>query len=513
MYFIGLDIGTSGLKAGIVDLHGNIIESVYRPKKYVSKEPGRMEQDIDEILTDTLKIVRDVTQKSNIDSGDIGAVAIDGQMGGIVGVDRVFTSITGLDSNLDLQSEKYNIWMHESFDNLLARVTCGSPLNGQKIIKWKREYPEVYKKICRFVTLNGYVAGKMAGLKGDNAFIDYTLLSFFGFENAKDLDWSYELCRQLEVDKEKLPRVVPPFSIVGYIDKTSADLSGLKQGTPVMAGAGDQPAGLLGMGILEPGLVVDVSGSSTCLFVCVDRFIPDLKNKTVMYIPSIAKGIYYAFTYINGGGISLSWYVDNIIGRGPAEDKDCYTELAESASHLPAGSDGLIFIPYFGGRQCPFDIRIRGGWLGLNWGHRREHLYRAILEAVAYDSYLGFERIIEIFPDIKISEILSSGGGSRNNLWNQIKADVFGKNIRRLEGFEYAIRGCGMIAACGCKVYSDIHSAVSKMCGNYEGDIFSPNRENNSIYMQFHEIFKNAISRELGKIFYGLLDVSIGEYQ
>jgi xylulokinase len=513
MYLIGLDIGTSGLKAGIVDLHGNVVESVYQPKKYVSKSPGRMEQDIDEILTDTLEIVKDVIRKAKLEKIEIGGIAIDGQMGGIVGVDRELTSITGLDSNLDLQSERYNTWMHERFENLLARITCGSPLNGQKILKWKREYPEVYKKIDKFITLNGYVAGKIAGVKSENAFIDHTLLAFFGFENAKDLSWSEEVCGQLEVDKEKLPRVVSPCSIVGHVDKKYSDLCGLKQGTPVMAGAGDQSAGLLGMGVLEPGLTVVVFGSSTLLFMCADEIVPDLENKAVMYMPSVDKDFYYAFTYINGGGISLSWYMDTIIRGDASGDEEWHAGLANLAARIPPGSDGLLFFPYFGGRQCPFDVRFRGGWLGLNWGHRREHLYRAILEAVAYDSYLGFERIREQFPGAKIDEILATGGGAKNNLWNQIIADVFGKNIRRLKGFEYAIRGCGIIAACGCGAYRDLGSAVSGMCGGGGGDLFSPSTANNLTYKKYYGVFKNAVSGELRNTFHALSGAAARDHQ
>ncbi|KPJ87782.1 MAG: hypothetical protein AMS17_07585 [Spirochaetes bacterium DG_61] len=511
IYFMGLDIGTSGLKAGMIDTQGNVTASAYWKTRCVSTEPGRMKQNVVEILTDTLKIVKEVIQKAQVKSEDVGAVVLDGQMAGIVGVDEEFASVTGLDSNLDMQSEKYNSVMHDRFGELLTKITCGSPLNGQKVLKWKRDYPEVYQKVYKFVTLNGYVAGRMAGLSGEDAFIDHTLLAFFGLESARELNWSEEMCEILDVEMEKLPTVVPSYKVVGYINKQTADLSGLKQGTPVLAGAGDQAAGFLGVGILEPGQIIDVTGSSTLLSMCVNGFIPDLKNSTIMYIPSVKKDIYYAFTYINGGGMSLPWYVESILGGGAPSDKGLYDELTELASRLPPGSDGLIFIPYFGGRQCPFDVRVRGGWLGLNWGHRREHLYRAVLESIAYDSYLGFQAIMEMFPDLKAGEILVSGGGSKNSLWNQIKADVFGVNFRRLEGYEYAIRGCGMIAAYGCGVYSDLESAISHMSGSREGNIFFPNKESNRKYARYCEIFKQILSRDLQLTLYHLLDASTSE--
>jgi xylulokinase len=512
MYFIGLDIGTSGLKAGVINEEGVIVASAYWETKRVSSEPGRMEQDIDEILTHSLKITKTVMERAEVESREIGAVVLDGQMAGIIGVDREFTSITGLDSNLDLQSEKYNLMMHERFPDLLAQVTCGSPLNGQKILKWKQDYPETYEKVHKFVTLNGYVAGKLAGLKGDDAFIDHTLLAFFGFESARDLSWSEELCERLEVDREKLPEVVPPHRVVGTIDKRAAQLSGLKQGTPVLAGAGDQAAGLIGMGMLEPGLMVDVSGSSTLLFVCVDGFVPDVKNRKIMYIPSVEQGIYYAFTYINGGGMSIPWYVEDILGKGAESEADRYAALTELASRVPPGSNGLLFIPYFGGRQCPFDVSLRGGWLGLTWGHKREHLYRAILESIAYVNYSGFRAITQMFPAVRATEILVAGGGAGNDLWNQIKADVFGVTYRKLKGYEYAIRGCGMIAAYGCGVFDDFGSAISHMSPGKQGEIFLPDNEKNAVYASYCDIFEKIFSRDLRETLYSLLDVATGEH-
>lgn len=130
MYFIGLDIGTTGLKAGIVDEEGALVASVYRETGAVSTKPGKMEQDVDEILINTLKVTAEVLEKAGVRSGDIGAVMIDGQMAGIVGIDRDFDSITGLDSNLDMQSEKYSVYMHERFGDLLARTSSKSSTPG-----------------------------------------------------------------------------------------------------------------------------------------------------------------------------------------------------------------------------------------------------------------------------------------------------------------------------------------------------------------------------------------------
>ena len=161
---------------------------------------------------------------------------------------------------LDIRSEKYNAILHRDHRQELTSITCGSPRNTPKMMMWCREFPDVYKRIHKVVTLSDYVAGKITGLKGDEAFIDYTLLSFFGNEDARRLEWSQELTGACGLDINKLPRIVDPWDIIGTLTKEASRESGLQASLPVMAGAGDQPAGLLGAGFISSGQLMDVSG-------------------------------------------------------------------------------------------------------------------------------------------------------------------------------------------------------------------------------------------------------------
>jgi len=512
-YFVGVDLGTNGIKAGIMDLHGNIVESSYWEVALSSRSPGRMEQNPDGFYEDTLRIIKEVLEKSKINPGDVAGVVLDGQMGGIIGIDKDFNSLTGLDMGLDIRSEKYNTYIHEKYGELIAEKTFGSPRNGPKIMWWKKENPDIYDRVFKFVTLSGYVAGKISGLKGEQAFIDHTLLSFFGMEEAVELKWSNELCELFDIDMEKLPFIVPPWKIIGEINSLSAQRCGLKKGTPVLAGAGDQPAGFLGAGLVTPGSIIDVSGSSTILSVSVDKFIPDLKHRAIMYIPSVVPKIYYAFTYINGGGISLRWFRDQLVSQGEIsvrkDKKSVYDILEEKALSVPPGSGGIIFIPYFGGRQCPYDSRLRGGWIGLNWGHKREHLYRAMLESIAYDYNAGLKLIREMFPEFKIKEILVTGGGSNSNLWNQIKADVLGIPYVKLSSYEFALRGCGIIAGYGLGVYQDIVSIAKSIKAEMRKEKFFPDDKNHKIYSAYSEIYQNIFLNPLQKTFHLLSEQKV----
>jgi len=505
VYFIGVDLGTSGIKAGIMDEVGTILAQEYWDTELVFSGPDRMEQNPDFFYEKTLQIIKEAKEKAGVHASDIAGLAIDGQMGGIVGIDRNFCSVTGLDMGLDIRSEKYNSEIQREYGDVLAETTFGSPRNAPKMMMWAKEYPDVYAKVYKFITLSGYVTGKIAGLSGDDAFIDYTLLSFFGNEDARKLCWSKDLTRAFKLDLEKLPRIVNPWDVIGNLTKEAARKSQLKAGMPVTAGAGDQPANLLGAGFIEPGQLLDVSGSTTLLFASVDSFIPDTDRQIVMYMPSIVKGKYSAFTYINGGGLTLKWFRDEFaVGSS-------WDELDSKAKQLKPGCDGLLFIPYLGGRQCPYDAGFRGSWIGMNWGHKKEHLYRAILEGLAYDYLLGLERIRSLFPNFRDVSIDGTGGGTKSHFWNQIKADVLNIPYRKLGDYQFTLRGCGIIVGYSLGIYTDLGETAKLFHSGDENSAVKPDLETADIYKRYYNIFRKVFSSPLDTTM-GRLSSTVGEY-
>jgi xylulokinase len=507
-YFVGVDLGTSGVKAGVVSEDLVVRASSYWDTELSSEGPGRMEQSPEVYYRQTLRIIAEVVNRAGISPGEVEGIALDGQMGGVIGIDKNFESITGLDMGLDIRSETYNELFHLRHGELLVETTCGSPRNTPKIIWWKREQNHIYNKVRKFVTLSCFVAGRMAGLGAENAFIDHTLISFFGNEDAKHRIWSEELTGLLDLDMDKFPRIVSPWTKIGGLTAEAARMSGLVDGVPVFAGAGDQPAGLLGGGFMQPGSLLDVSGSSTLLIQCVDDFKPDRAHAAVVYMPAVVDGIYHALTYINGGGMSLSWFCDEFLPGQPedavhaAQDKSGYASLTEKATALPPGSNGLLFLPYFGGRQCPYASEFRGGWLGLNWGHRAEHLFRSMLEALAYDYLLGLEFMRELFPSYAYDAIDATGGGSKNALWNSIKADILGLPLVQLEGYDFAIRGCAMLAGYGLGIYDDLKA--DKIPGRKESARFLPDPDRHRLYNRYYELFKSLYTKPVQDIMFSL---------
>ncbi|BER91643.1 FGGY-family carbohydrate kinase [Atrimonas thermophila] len=497
------DLGTSGIKIGLVNEKGEVVESIYFPTRYSAKGLGRIVQQSDDFVEGILKGIRLLFEKSRIAPNNIVALALSGQMGGIIGVDKEFRNLTGLDMGLDLHSERYNRFFQEKYANFVNTKSCGSPRNFPKILWWKHERPEVYKKVARFVTLNGYVVGRLAGMRADKAFIDYTTLSFFGNEEMEKKQWSEEVTRDLGIDLTKLPQIVEPWQVVGKVSPESASSCGLLSGTPIVAGLGDQPAGFLGGGLNIPGMLADVAGSSTILSLFVDKPVRQKENPTVMYMIAAQPSGYHAFTYINGGGTTIHWFIDTFLSDQEGTSESQLQWITKKSARVPPGSEGLLFLPYFGGQQCPYNPSVRGAFIGLSWWHKKEHLFRSILESIAYDYALGLEALRATFPRYPYKQIFAMGGGARNELWNHIKANVLGLPYIPIDDYKFPLLGCAIVAGYGIGLFSKI-APLKRKDDLFHNSVIQPNASLHHVYKQYCEIYANLLHQPLRSSFQAL---------
>jgi xylulokinase len=359
-----------------------------------------------------------------------------------------------------------------------------------------QERPEVFREIHKFVVPGGYVAGRMAGLKGDDAFIDYTYIHFSCLSDTVETTWDEDLCREFGVPMEKLPRIVPPWEIVGKLTPAAARDCGLKAGTPIAAGAGDQAAGMLGAAMVKPGLVFDVAGTASVFAICVDQFVPDVEHKTLFTARLVPEELWYALAYINGGGLNLRWFRDELATEikeeAKVEGENEYTLLDRLASDVGSGSDGLLFLPHLQGRVCPSDADVRGLWMGFTWAHRKPHFYRAMLEAVAYEYayYLAIEKAL--LPQAEFREARVIGGGARSQLWNQIKADVLGLPYVQLNREEFAVLGSAIVAGYAVGVFDDLVSTARRFVETT--DRIEPRPEYHRFYQSYVEQYVALLS-------------------
>lgn len=495
-YLIGVDIGTTGTKAALYDTEGMLLAEAYRESSLHFPCPGWVEQDPKDFYKSACDTIREVADQSCIDKKQIAAIGFDGQMAGILGIDENWHPVTHYDSWLDMRCKKYVEYIRKSHEEkvILLSGLPSTVAHCAKILWWQHEMPDIYAKIKKFIQPAAYVAGKLAGLRGSDAFIDHTYLHFTGLYDAGTTQWSQALCNDFDIPIEKLPRIMEPWNIIGTITgKASADC-GLPAGIPIAAGMGDQAAGFLGAGLVEPGMVVDVAGTASVFACCVDAFRPDIRHKTLLFPKAASKGLWFPHAYIAGGGLCLRWFRDGFIKPDPTDASSVYQRLDEVASGVPAGSDAMFFIPHLGGRGYPNDSTARGVFAGFSWNNERKHFYRAMLESIAYEYqyYLSIEK--ELFPEVAFREVRVIGGGAKSRLFNQIKADVLGIPYVTMEREEVACLGGAINAGHAVGIYADMEAAART---------FTTIRERIEPDMKMHEFYRPYV--QLYREMFGIL--------
>jgi xylulokinase len=363
---------------------------------------------------------------------------------------------------------------------------------------WKKDHPDLYGRIAKFVVIGGYIAAKLGGIPIGEAFIDRTYLNFTGIADLARDSWSHEICSRFGIDTEKLPRIVASNAIVGRLRPEAALECGLQAGTPIVAGAGDKPAGTLGAGLVTPGLLIDESASFGALSLCTDSYVPDATHRTLENLPSPLPGIFLPSVFLNGSGLTHAWFADTF----GAEEKrtasgkgtSAYDELAARAATVPPGSEGLVALGLLGGRSYPSDPAIRGMWLGHSWFHRKEHFYRALLESFAYEYATVLAIMRENYPGLACDEIRVIGGGARSDLWNQIKADVLGVRYARLARDDYAMLGDILLAGSAVGIYTDVKAEAEKFAEKVQ--LYQPDPVRTAYYTKYVDVYRGLFDRE-----------------
>lgn len=489
---IGVDLGTTGTKAALIREDGTVLAEAHVPSRLIQPRPGHVEQDPEEMLQSAVDTIRQVMEAAGVEPAEVAGLALSGQMAGILLIDDEWNPVTPYDSWLDTRCDPYVAAMRPEAERIIA--ACGGPptySHGPKLLWWKNEHPEVFRRAAKFVMPAAYVAGRLTGLKAEQAFIDWTYVHFSCLADLREARWSDELSQLFGIPSDKLPRIVRPWEVVGRLTGDGARATGLLEGTPVVAGAGDQAAAMLGAGIVRVGMVYDSGGTASVMAACVSQFAPDRDSQTLLTARMVPADLWYAIGYINGGGLNLKWFRDHLNEfRGTGDEVD-YPALDARAAEVPPGSEGLLFVPHLGGRVCPNEPHISGAWIGLTWSHGWAHMYRAMLESVAYEYaiYLDIER--RLAGDTVFTEVRAVGGGSRSPLWNQIKADVLGIPYVQLNRPEVGALGTAILAGFGVGVFDDWEAAVNRFI--WEVRRYEPDPEATRRYREYVAAYRELL--------------------
>jgi xylulokinase len=452
MTFLGIDIGTGGSRAVLVDQNGHVVSSATAEHiAFASPQIGWAEQDPHDWWRASVEAVRAVLGSGDVRAEEIGAVSFSGQMHGSVLLDKSDDVLRPALLWCDQRTEKQcrNITDKIGAERLIELV-CNPAITGFTLPKllWVRENePEIWSKVKTVLLPKDYVRLCLSGDKAsDVADSSGTLL--FDVQNRR---WSGEMLDAMDIDRDLLPDVFESVEITGKVSRTGAQATGLLAGTPIVAGAGDNAAGAIGMGIVKPGTVSATIGTSGVVFVVTEKPTLDLKGRVHTLCHAIP-GRWHMTGVTLGAGLSLKWFRD-ILGAG----KD-FGQLSLEASEIAAGSDGAIWLPYLMGERTPhLDPHARAAFVGLTASHTQAHLTRAVMEGVAFSLRDSFEIFRSL--GIPINEIRLGGGGARSPLWRQIQADVYGQTVETIEADEGAAFGAAILAGVGVAAWRSVDEA------------------------------------------------------
>lgn len=493
--FVGCDLGTMGSKAAVVADDGTILGAAFEEVPLHRPSSGLVEQDLLEIEASAHRVIRAALDGAGQPS-EVAGVAVSSQMSGIGTIDEDFEPATRYDSWLDTRCEPYIARMAEHADRITELSGCPPTYShGPKILYWRDEHPETWRRIARFVPPSSFVAGRLACLSARDAYLDRTYLHFTNLADTAAGEWSPELIDAFGVDDRVLPRLVDPTDIIGEVSRRAAEATGLPVGTPIAAGAGDTTASSLGAGVVVPGRAFDAAGTASVLAFCLDEFRPDRGRRTLMSSRGIAPGTFISLAFINGGGLALRWFRDEIATDLAGRD-DAYELLDHLAGEVEVGSEGLLWFPHLQGRVLPPQPHARGAWVGLTSRHARGHLVRSILEGIAFEYSIWAGLATTSSTELTEARVL--GGGATSGVWNGIKADVLGVPWVPMDQQECGVLGDALIAAAATGHVEDLAAASDAWQGT--GTPIRPDPRNHELYVRLATAYR-TLSDALPSVF------------
>jgi xylulokinase len=488
MSYLGIDVGTGGTRALVIDAQGKVVASASAEhENFASPRPGWAEQDPRDWWRACGEAVRNALQSSGVRAEEVACVGFSGQMHGAVLLDSSDEVVRSAIIWCDQRSEAQSRELEEMFGrDTLIRLTCNPPLTNFTLTKflWVRETePQNWTRVAHVMLPKDYVRFRLTGERAiDMADASGTLLL-----DVANRRWSSEVLAKTGVKESLLPALYESPQVCGKVSAAGAEATGLRVRTPVVAGAGDQAAGAVGMGIARVGAVSATIGTSGVVFASTDRPAMDPQGRLHTFCHAIP-GRWHVMGVTQAAGLSLRWYRDNFGAASPAlrdsrfqrdvrkdselkEDsevrdsevqkkaaRDPYDVLAEEAATVPAGSEGAFWVPYLMGERTPhLDPNARAALVGLTASHTRAHVIRSIMEGVAF----SLKDTFTIFDEIKIpvTSIRLGGGGARSPLWRQIQADVYGREVEIVAAEEGAAYGAAILAGVGAGEWKSVEQA------------------------------------------------------
>ncbi|MFH1377432.1 MAG: xylulokinase [Planctomycetota bacterium] len=465
--FLGLDIGTSGTKAIVINEKGQVVTkaTIEYAIPFSTPKPLWAEHDPAQWTDATVRAIKKVLSDKGVSAATIAAVGLTGQMHGLVALDSknnvIRPCIMWNDQRTQAQCDALTASVGREH---ILKITGNPVLPGftsPKILWMKDQEPDNYKRIAKILLPKDYIRWFLSG----EYFSDVSDASGTGLLDVSARRWSDEMVRAVGLTMNALPTVEESPVVTTKVSSSAATITGLLAGTPIVGGGGDQAAQAVGAGIVREGLTSATLGTSGVVFAASDAYRVEPAGRLHAFCHAVPGKWHLMGVMLSAAG-SFKWYKDALCAEETAAaavaGDDVYDQLTRSASSIEPGSEGLFFLPYLSGERAPHpDPDARGAYIGLTLRHRKAHLSRATLEGITF----GMNDILGLMREIGVvsTEIRASGGGANSAFWLKLLADIFNSRIATVNVSEGAAYGAAVLASVGAGAYKTVESAADAM--------------------------------------------------
>jgi xylulokinase len=462
---LGIDVSTTGAKALLITERGEVVASATEEYPLSTPHPLWSEQNPEDWWQGTRRAVQRALAASGAGPQDISGIGLTGQMHGLVLLDKsdmvLRPAILWNDQRTGSQCAEITS-IAGGIGNLLA-LTANPVLPGFTAPKvlWVREHePSIYDQVAHILLPKDYIRFRLTGEFATEV-SDASGTSLFDVANRR---WSSVMAGLLQIPMDWLPRCTESPDVSGKISPAAAEATGLRSGTPVVGGGGDQAAQAVGSGVVRPGVISVTSGTSGVVFAFEDEYAVEPQGRVHVFCHAVPKKWHAMGVMLSAGG-AFRWFRDALaeleVREAARQGMDPYDLLVEEAEAVEPGAEGLLFLPYLTGERTPYpDPNARGAFVGLTLRHGKGHMVRALLEGVSFGLRDSLELIRAL--GVPIEQVRASGGGARSPLWRQIQADVFDRELVLINVTEGAALGAALLAGVGAGAYASVEEAVSQ---------------------------------------------------
>jgi xylulokinase len=483
MYWMGIDVGTGGTRALLVDRDGKVRAAFTAAHEDMRMEhPMWAEQRPEDWWRAAVEAIRGVLAEAQVSGKDVQGIGMSGQMHGLTLLDSAGEAIRPALIWCDQRSQPQVDFINKTVgkENVLAAI-ANPVLTGFTLPKllWVRDHqPGEFERVRKMLLPKDYIRYKLTGEFATEV-SDASGTALFDVVRRR---WSFEMMDRLGLDRSILPAVSESSDVTGVISKGAAERTGLQAGTPVAGGGGDQAASAVGNGIVEPGIVSCTLGTSGVVFAHMENVAYDAAGRVHTFCHAV-RDKWHVMGVTQGAGLSLQWFRNQMCAPGVG-----YDDLTREAATASAGSQGLFWLPYLMGERTPhLDAAARGGWIGMTARHTRADLIRSLIEGVSYSQKDCLDIIEKL--GVPISSVRVSGGGARSRFWRRLLADILGHSIVTLETQEGSAYGAALLALVGTGEFASVpevcHAAIREV------ETVHPDAERAIEYAERHAIYQS----------------------